>query len=469
MDAVKKGEADVAVSAGNTGALMAMARFNLKMAPGISRPALAALWPTLRGESVVLDVGASIGADASHLIDLAIMGGAMARVLFDLDRPTVGLLNIGVEEVKGLEPVRDAGRILREMNLPDIDYIGFVEGHDIGLGSTDVVVTEGFAGYRAQAAEGTAKQMATHLRNANPQRCARASAIWRKGGSAPRATRWIAQSQRWRASWPQRSCDQSAGTIAGFATAVDMGYDMARYELLAKINGSANAHATIIKRRWWVEPRRERDPGQICCCGSYLPARVLTNNDLARMVDTSDGSPSVPEFANATSRPTANDVDLRRRARALADAKVDVDRSHRAHSRLTTRFRRPQQAQLGITTVQPSTCRRSARGLSMRWQRSTGHAHGRIPARAGDGGDLFAYSRLEGSRHLRVVGDGAGAFVVEAVAQQGTYADRGLLATRCARTAVTRPSSTWTAGPRRPARWERCGWKAGPSSSTPSP
>src|SRR6476469_8148467 len=127
LDAVKKGEADLAVSAGNTGALMAMSRFSLKMLEGIERPALAALWPTLRGESVVLDVGASIGADASHLIDLAIMGGAMARVLFDLDRPTVGLLNIGVEEVKGLEPVRDAGRILREMNLPDIDYIGFVE------------------------------------------------------------------------------------------------------------------------------------------------------------------------------------------------------------------------------------------------------------------------------------------------------------------------------------------------------
>src|SRR6476660_3667420 len=134
IDAVKKGEADVAVSAGNTGALMAMARFNLKMGPGISRPALAALWPTLRGESVVLDVGASIGADASHLIDLAIMGGAMARVLFDLDRPTVGLLNIGVEEVKGLEPVRDAGRILRETNFPEFAYHGFVEGDDIGKG-----------------------------------------------------------------------------------------------------------------------------------------------------------------------------------------------------------------------------------------------------------------------------------------------------------------------------------------------
>src|SRR3972149_4503166 len=114
IDAVKKGEADVAVSAGNTGALMAMAKFHLKMAPGIERPAIAALWPTLRGESIVLDVGASIGADAPHLVDLAIMGGAMARVLFDLDRPTIGLLNIRVEEVKGLEPVRDAGRKLRE-------------------------------------------------------------------------------------------------------------------------------------------------------------------------------------------------------------------------------------------------------------------------------------------------------------------------------------------------------------------
>src|ERR1700736_2511704 len=120
IDAVKKGEADVAVSAGNTGALMAMAKFNLKTMAGISRPAIAALWPTLRAESIVLDVGASIGADAEHLVDLAAMGSAMARVLFDLDRPTVGLLNIGVEEVKGLEQVREAGRILREATLPNL-------------------------------------------------------------------------------------------------------------------------------------------------------------------------------------------------------------------------------------------------------------------------------------------------------------------------------------------------------------
>ncbi len=114
IDAVKKGDADVAVSAGNTGALMAMARFNLKMIEGIERPAIAALWPTLKGESVVLDVGASIGADEAHLVNLAVMGSAMARVLFDIERPTVGLLNIGVEEVKGLEQVREAGRLLRE-------------------------------------------------------------------------------------------------------------------------------------------------------------------------------------------------------------------------------------------------------------------------------------------------------------------------------------------------------------------
>src|SRR5688500_14048676 len=118
IDAVKKGEADAAVSAGNTGALMAMSKFNLRTMPGIERPAIAALWPTLKGDSVVLDVGASIGADADHLVDLAVMGSAMARVLFDLERPTVGLLNIGVEEVKGQEEVREAGRILREAQLP---------------------------------------------------------------------------------------------------------------------------------------------------------------------------------------------------------------------------------------------------------------------------------------------------------------------------------------------------------------
>src|SRR6202035_5369564 len=106
IDAVKKGEADMAVSGGNTGALMAMSEFNLKTLPGIDRPAIAALWPTLRGESIVLDVGASIGADAGHLVDLAVMGAATARILFGVARPTVGLLTIGVE-VSGISQERD--------------------------------------------------------------------------------------------------------------------------------------------------------------------------------------------------------------------------------------------------------------------------------------------------------------------------------------------------------------------------
>ena len=132
-----------------------------------ARPAIAAIWPTLRGESVVLDVGASIGADAEHLCDLAAMGSAMARVLFDIERPTVGLLNIGVEEVKGLDEVRKAGQILREQPVPYLDYSGFVEGDDIGKGTVDVVVTEGFVGNIAlKTAEGTARQVGSYLRSA---------------------------------------------------------------------------------------------------------------------------------------------------------------------------------------------------------------------------------------------------------------------------------------------------------------
>src|SRR6202000_1067080 len=161
IDAVKKGEADVAVSAGNTGALMAMARFNLHPLPGIDRPAIAGIWPPLRGDSIVLDLGASIGGDAQHLVALAMMGSAMASVLFNIERPTVGLLNIGVEEMKGHEEIREAAEQLRAGDLPQLNYVGFVEADGIGKGLADVVVTEGFSGNIAlKAAEGTARQMA---------------------------------------------------------------------------------------------------------------------------------------------------------------------------------------------------------------------------------------------------------------------------------------------------------------------
>src|SRR5215467_898282 len=243
IDAVKRGEADVAVSAGNTGALMAMAKFNLRTMPGISRPAIAALWPTLRGESIILDVGASIGADADHLVDLAVMGSAMARVLYNLDQPTVALLNIGVEEVKGLEPVREAGRILREAKLPGLDYIGFIEGTSIGAGAADVVVSEGFAGNIAiKAAEGTARQFGSYLRSAmNQSLWARLGYLLARGAFAGLRDKMDPRNSNGGVFLGLNGIviKSHGGTDAeGFAAAVDLGYDMVRHELLAKIGHS---------------------------------------------------------------------------------------------------------------------------------------------------------------------------------------------------------------------------------------
>jgi phosphate acyltransferase len=243
IEAVKKREADMAVSAGNTGALMAMSKFGLKTLAGIERPAIAALWPTLRGESIVLDVGASIGADAEHLVDLAVMGAAMARILFGLKRATVGLLNIGVEEVKGLEPVREAGRILRERQPPHLDYMGFVEGDDIGKGTVDVVVTEGFAGNIAlKTAEGTARQLGEYLREAmNRSLSARIGYLFAR--SAFRQLRERVD--------PRRSNgglflglngivikSHGGADAEGFAAAIEMGCGVVRDELLAKITAA---------------------------------------------------------------------------------------------------------------------------------------------------------------------------------------------------------------------------------------
>lgn len=167
VQAVKDGEADVAVSGGNTGALMAMSTVCLRTMEGISRPAIAAIWPTLRTDIIVLDVGATVGADAQQLVDFSILGAALARALFDQESPTIGLLNVGVEEVKGLDPVREAARVLNAKSGAGFTYYGFVEGDDIGKGTVDVVVTEGFTGNIAlKTAEGTARQVGTYLRNA---------------------------------------------------------------------------------------------------------------------------------------------------------------------------------------------------------------------------------------------------------------------------------------------------------------
>ena len=253
IEAVKKGEADVAVSAGNTGALMAMARFCLRTLPGIDRPAIAAVWPTARGDSVVLDLGATIGGDAHHLVAMAVMGSAMASVLFNLERPTVGLLNIGVEEIKGHEEIREAAEQLRAMNLPQLEYVGFVEGDGIGKGAADVIVSEGFSGNIAlKATEGAARQITDFLRaEISKSWMARIGYLFARG--AFKALRDKLD--------PSKSnggvllglagvvVKSHGGTDAeGFAYAVDVGYETVRNDLLNKINGMLNSESGALAK-----------------------------------------------------------------------------------------------------------------------------------------------------------------------------------------------------------------------------
>jgi glycerol-3-phosphate acyltransferase PlsX len=215
------------------------------MLDGIERPGLAAIWPTTRGDSVVLDLGATIGGDANHLKTLAVMGCAMASALFDLARPTVGLLNIGVEEIKGGDEIRDAAELLRNANLPQLEFVGFVEGDGIGRGDADVIVTEGFSGNIAlKAAEGTARQFAEYLRNAMAR-------TWRS------RIGYLFAKNAFKAVRDKVDPNKSNGAVFlglrgivvkshggtnadGFAYAVDVGYDMVRYDLLTKINQMLN-------------------------------------------------------------------------------------------------------------------------------------------------------------------------------------------------------------------------------------
>lgn len=167
LQSVKAGEAIACVSAGNTGALMALSRMILKMASeSLERPAIVARWPTFKGVSAVLDVGANIASDAGQLLEFAIMGAAFQRALTGNPNPSIGILNVGSEEMKGHDEVREAHRLLREGDF-GLNYHGFVEGNDIFTGVVDVVVTDGFTGNIAlKTAEGTAKFVRGLLKDA---------------------------------------------------------------------------------------------------------------------------------------------------------------------------------------------------------------------------------------------------------------------------------------------------------------
>ena len=245
IESVKQGEADVAISAGNTGALMAVSMFGLGIVEGISRPAIATIWPTLKGQTIVLDVGANVVATDEQLVDFAVMGEAFAHVMFGLERPTVGILNVGSEEQKGNDAVKGAAQILRNSNLP-MAFHGFVEGNDIAKGTVDVVVTDGFTGNIAlKTAEGTARLIGAYMRQSLKR-----SVLGRIGAVvASGALKTLRRKLDPRAN--------AGGIFLGlngivvkshggadaisFASAMDMAIDMAKANINARITSDRNA------------------------------------------------------------------------------------------------------------------------------------------------------------------------------------------------------------------------------------
>lgn len=168
LEAVAKGEAQACISAGNTGALMAMGRTCLQTLPGIDRPAITTAIPTLKGHSYMLDLGANVDCSSEHLLQFAIMGSVMLQAVEQISQPTVGLLNIGAEEIKGNEQVRLASRLLSEE--PGLNYVGFIEGDGVFSGKVDLVVCDGFVGNIAlKSSEGLARLVSRKVRRSFSQ------------------------------------------------------------------------------------------------------------------------------------------------------------------------------------------------------------------------------------------------------------------------------------------------------------
>ena len=168
IKSVTENLSDAVLSFGNTGALMSLSLLNIKTLKGIKRPAIASIWPNMKGESVVLDLGANTKLDSRYLIDNSILGASLASILFKIDNPSIGLLNVGKEDNKGKEEIKLASDQLKELSRNSIiNYHGYVEGNDISIGRTNVVVTDGFTGnISLKTAEGTAKLFQSHLQDA---------------------------------------------------------------------------------------------------------------------------------------------------------------------------------------------------------------------------------------------------------------------------------------------------------------
>jgi len=167
IESVKKNEADIVISAGNTGALLVIAKLNLKMIQDIDKPALSALWPNKNGMSVVLDLGANIECSSKNLFDFSIMGASLYTSLYPDKKPNIGLLNIGSEELKGNETIKETFKILSNKKSENYDFAGYIEGNQIMDGKINVIISDGFTGNIAlKTAEGTANFIVKELKNA---------------------------------------------------------------------------------------------------------------------------------------------------------------------------------------------------------------------------------------------------------------------------------------------------------------
>ena len=168
IKSVAESSSDAVLSFGNTGALMSLSLLSIRTLKEIKRPAIASIWPNMRGESIVLDLGANTKLDSRYLIDNSILGASLASILFKIDNPSIGLLNVGVEDNKGVEELKLASDQLKELSKnSNLNYHGYVEGNDISIGKTNVVVTDGFTGnISLKTAEGTAKLFQSHLEDA---------------------------------------------------------------------------------------------------------------------------------------------------------------------------------------------------------------------------------------------------------------------------------------------------------------
>jgi len=247
IQTMKAGDADVAISAGNTGALMAVSMFGLGIIEGISRPAIAVIWPTLKGQCIVLDVGANVTASEEQLVDFAVMGEAFAHAVFGLAKPTVGILNVGAEDQKGNDGVRAAAQILRNSNLP-MAFHGFVEGDDIAKGTVDVVVTDGFTGNIAlKTAEGTARLVGSYLRQALKRSLlSRLGAVIASGALHTLRRKLDPRTQNGGVFLGLNGIvvkSHGSADAVGFASAVDTAIDMARADINARITTDRSAIA----------------------------------------------------------------------------------------------------------------------------------------------------------------------------------------------------------------------------------